>query len=685
MTCTQLKPWQKYLVISLFAVGIVSRLWVLGEKAFHHDESIHCHYSYEMATEGRFKGADNKTVTFGYDPVYHGPFLYHFGGLIFFLFGDSDFTARLPYALAGIFLLWLVWETRRLVGVPMAIGMLAAVVLSPLVNYYTRFARNDVYIGTAFFAVAVYAALYLKEKRSGYLVLSAFFLAIGYSVKENSYIYGFSLGVFAVCWAIVRLLFHGEKEFRSWFTQKYPLVVLLALYACFSFFVFLFVAVDYWVDPEEHGFIGGVVDIASKAFESDKLEVSGPDLREKIQNQKRFFTDKDRSTAGGLYRVFAFLSTLALLGFFEFLRHWFCHDRAAGTETSKKEGEQPEEVCAVRVTQSDDRLIPLAFSCGLLFFAVVFLCLQSILSFVCALILWIAFETIRGDYLRLEEDKPDASRLLRVAAPWLVVASCLLVVVMVYVFLFSQMFADLPTKEFPDRNGLKRGIYNYIEYWFGHQLGEYRLWGPWWFYLARLLIYEYAFLLVAVVGLVVSLAWFFFNGLKEGFDREKLKALSHPFHPFFVLLIWLAVFNVAIYSKLHEKTPWLTFHQALPWALVAGGFLGWGLATWRFKWFRVLVAVTVIPLAALTLKAHIQVNFIEPDNINELVSQQQADRDIRDMVKMVDRLAAETGLYEDFPHCHRRFSRMAVRLVLPQLQQVSRQDNRSQCHGSVRR
>ena len=63
---------------------------------------------------------------------------------------------------------------------------------------------------------------------------------------------------------------------------------------------------------------------------------------------------------------------------------------------------------------------------------------------------------------------------------------------------------------------------------------------------------------------------------------------------------------------------------------------------------QIFLVLTVGPLALLTMKAHLQVNFIDPDNISELVSQQQANRDIRDMVKMVDRLAAETGKYEDF-------------------------------------
>jgi uncharacterized protein (TIGR03663 family) len=637
---SSLKPWQTKLVAVLFFLGILSRLWGLGEKAFHHDESIHCFYSYQIATEGRFKGPNNTDVTFGYDPVYHGPFLYQFSGLIMFLLGDSDFTARLPFALMGILVLVLAWECRKLVGVPMAIGMLGAAALSPIVNYYSRFAREDINVCTAFFAVPVFAGLFLKERRSGYLILTALSLVIGYCMKESSYIYGFGLGAFAVAWGLVRLIRGGKPEFRSWFGSLYPFVVLLLLYALFSVFVFVFVAVDYHVDPKQHGFVGGVIDIANHAFSFKKLDVSGPELREKMKNQMRFFTDPSRSGVKTFYCVFAFLVSGAFLAGLEFLRHRFsAKPPPEAKPVKKKEAEsvQPLDQSALPVGA-----IPLIACAFLAVLTAGFLSMMGVVAFIFAFLSWIGFEMVRSSYLRLDQDDPAAPLLIRIAAPWVTLASCIGLILLVYFFLFTQMFAD-PA-------GLKRGVYNYIEYWFGHQLGEYRLLGPFWFYIARLIIYEFAFLIVATVGVAAAVVIVAIKKWVRPLDfLTKAIELPGPFNPFFVLMIWMAFFNTIIYGYLHEKAPWLALHQALPWALVAGGVLGWSLSVWTNKWFRVFMLLTVGPLALLTLKAHIQVNHNWPDNIAELVSQQQADRDIRDMVKEVDRLAAETGLYEEFP------------------------------------
>lgn len=646
----EVKPWQKYLVLALFAIGIWTRLFNLGEKAFHHDESIHAFYSYQIATEGRFKGAANKDVTFGYNPVYHGPFLYHIGGLFFFLFGDNDFTARLPHAVTGIFLLWLVWEVRRLVGVPMALGMLGAVVLSPIVNYYSRFCREDVYVGVAFFATAVYAGLYLREKRSVHLLLASFFLIIGYATKESSYIYGFSLGFFAVAWGIIRAWRYGASEIATWFRDYHPFLVLLTLYGCFSCFVFLFVAVDYRVDPKQYGFIGGVFHIIENAFIDEKLaaEESGQALRAKIQAQTRFFTDKDRSFAMKVYLAFAFIVTGLLLAALEFLRHRFCVGDAAAAPDNKA----PPKASSTSGADPNTPVVPLLLCGILLFFWVLLLFVSiakaSLLTFLFGGLLWIAFEVVRRDYLDPAGDDPKSPRLFRIAAPWLTIASCLAVIVSVYVFLFSQMFADFPST---GRNGLQRGLYDYIEYWFGHQLGEYRLWGPWWFYLARLLVYEFAFLIVGFFGTMIVLGWTIYKRFVPGACNVQAAqdCACGPFNAFMAFVLWSALFNTYIYAKLHEKAPWLAFHQALPWALLAGGLVGWAFFTWRERWIRTLLLIVLLPLGALEMKSHLQVNHIHADNNAELVSQQQADRDIRDMVKLVDHWAAETGLYEEFP------------------------------------
>ncbi len=193
-------------------------------------------------------------------------------------------------------------------------------------------------------------------------------------------------------------------------------------------------------------------------------------------------------------------------------------------------------------------------------------------------------------------------------------------------------------------------MYDDFDYWFGHPLCESRHWGPWWFYLARLVIYEFAFLIVGFFGTLLAIGWILFKKYVPGACDANTgpDCGCGPFNALMAFILWSTFFNTYIYGKLHEKAPWLAFHQALPWALLAGGLVGWAFFTWRARWTRALLLLVLVPLTALEVKAHLQVNHIHADNNAELVSQQQANRDIRDMVKLVDHWAAETGLYEEF-------------------------------------
>ncbi|MCA9853113.1 MAG: TIGR03663 family protein, partial [Dehalococcoidia bacterium] len=75
----------------LLAAAALLRIWDLGAGALHHDESIHAKFSWDLV-RGNYT----------HDPVFHGPLYYHAQGLVFFLFGASDYTARLSAALFGI-------------------------------------------------------------------------------------------------------------------------------------------------------------------------------------------------------------------------------------------------------------------------------------------------------------------------------------------------------------------------------------------------------------------------------------------------------------------------------------------------------------------------------------------------------------------------------------------------------
>jgi Predicted membrane-bound mannosyltransferase len=129
----------------LLVASIIAHLYGLGRMALHHDESIHAWMSWKFYTgAGDFVCWGGRvSATYCYDPVYHGPSLYVLTLFSYFLFGDGDFQARLPQALAGIALVASTWMLRPYLGARGA--LLAGVLLAftPTLLYYTRFARHD--------------------------------------------------------------------------------------------------------------------------------------------------------------------------------------------------------------------------------------------------------------------------------------------------------------------------------------------------------------------------------------------------------------------------------------------------------------------------------------------------------------------------------------------------------------
>ena len=76
-------------------LALTTRFWQLGDRPFHHDESIHAHQSYTLMKDGNWR----------YDPAYHGPFLYYANALVYRLLGASNTTARLLPAIFGLLLI----------------------------------------------------------------------------------------------------------------------------------------------------------------------------------------------------------------------------------------------------------------------------------------------------------------------------------------------------------------------------------------------------------------------------------------------------------------------------------------------------------------------------------------------------------------------------------------------------
>jgi len=149
--------WELLFYLLVFAAAVLTRLVNLGDRVMSHDESLQSYFSLMLLRKGEYLHA----------PFMHGPLLFHITALIFWLFGDSDFTARLYPALLGIGMVLmpkLLFE-RWLGKYGAAISCLL-ILISPVILYHHRYNREDT-PAVFFVMVMVYAIFaYLDGKQS---------------------------------------------------------------------------------------------------------------------------------------------------------------------------------------------------------------------------------------------------------------------------------------------------------------------------------------------------------------------------------------------------------------------------------------------------------------------------------------------------------------------------------------
>lgn len=184
-----------YAVIAVLA--IVSRLWALGDRALHHDETLHAAYSWYL-----FSGRG-----YMHDPLLHGPLLYHLGAFFFFLFGDNDTTARLSAALFSIALTLSPILLRPVIGRPAALIASIYLLISPVALYVGRFFRHDIYSVVFEILVLVAIVRYAADPRPRWLYLGAAALALMLTNQETTYLYILIMAAplaAIFCWQVYR-------------------------------------------------------------------------------------------------------------------------------------------------------------------------------------------------------------------------------------------------------------------------------------------------------------------------------------------------------------------------------------------------------------------------------------------------------------------------------------------------
>ena len=186
------------IIVLILSLTIFTRFYDLGARTMSHDEINHVVPAY----------------TFGnyvYDPVTHGPFQFHALAFSYFMFGDSDFSARIPAALFGIAIVaFAIFAWRRYLG---RVGALIAGLLfmiSPYILFYSRYTRNEVFIVFWGMVMLWLMLRYLEDGRHKWLYWLVFITAMHYADKATSFIFSAEALIF------LALLFIGEVLRKEW-------------------------------------------------------------------------------------------------------------------------------------------------------------------------------------------------------------------------------------------------------------------------------------------------------------------------------------------------------------------------------------------------------------------------------------------------------------------------------------
>lgn len=184
--------WEKIILVALILLAIGTRFWDLSARSYNHDESIHTSESYDLYVG---KG-------YTHNPIFHGPLLYHLTAATFFLFGDNDVTGRVPNVLFGIVLVTLPFFFRKWLGSRGWIITSLLLLISPVVTYYSRFNRHDIYVEVFVVSMLLIIMKYFdaraaetveipdESRRSDrWLIAAAAVLGFSFTAMETTFIF----------------------------------------------------------------------------------------------------------------------------------------------------------------------------------------------------------------------------------------------------------------------------------------------------------------------------------------------------------------------------------------------------------------------------------------------------------------------------------------------------------------
>ncbi len=209
--------WETLIFSLILVLGIISRFYDLESRVMSHDETSHVYYSWRL-----FRG-----LGFQHNPLTHGTLHFILTAFSYFLFGDNDFTARVPFALFSVATIGFVWFFRRYLGRIGALITAGLMLISPFMLYYGRYVRNESLV--AFFGiVALWAILrYLETGEVKYTYWLTAVTMLHFTAKETAFIYTAQALVFLGIFFIIKSIK------RPWKFSRFRTPFLISLIVAF--------------------------------------------------------------------------------------------------------------------------------------------------------------------------------------------------------------------------------------------------------------------------------------------------------------------------------------------------------------------------------------------------------------------------------------------------------------------
>ncbi|TFG68406.1 MAG: TIGR03663 family protein, partial [Anaerolineales bacterium] len=510
MTRRSSDAW-KVVYIIILILAVFTRLIWLGERAVSHDETTHAKYSWNLYSGRGFR----------HDPLMHGPLLFEATSLFYFLFGVSDFTARLYAALAGIALVISPVLLRKWLGRWGALIASLLLLISPAITYYSRYTRHDIPIilTVVLFLWSVFS--YLEDGKTRWLYLMAGFFALMYASKENAYIY---TAIFLILLATPFIKWLLSTPWSNPTRIKYLIPLLVIALIAGGLFILSFDNPQVIEAGEGNNDIGGVIVpgwgriallLAFTSMIISLLVVVQGVGRDNFKNMR-------------LFDVLMVVGTLTL---------------PLGSALMMK------FMAGVDMTQFYSGMMALNFNT---------MAIGSVISAFAMLFIMLALSVFLGLWW-------DRHRW-----PGIAIA---------YYAIFFILYSSIFTWGW----GMVTGLVGGLAYWIAQQDVQ-RGSQPWYYYGIVGPMYEYLPILFSLLAVVPAIGWLFrpgSNAETESGDTQPgernldfSRDLSQRYVPFF-LLVW-ALLSWIAYAIAGEKMPWLFVHIAFPHILLAA----WGLGRW---------------------------------------------------------------------------------------------------------